>query len=123
MKFLVDESLSYRVAIALTAAGHDAIHVVADLQRGGAADPELLEFARLEKRVIVAADTDFGELIALGNHSLPSVVLFRREQRRPADQAIALLDNLEQFSEALDSGAIVVIEAKRIRIRLLPIDH
>ena len=121
MKFLVDESLSHRVAEALRAAVHDAIHVVADLHLGGSADPELLAFAREESRVIVAADTDFGELLALGQGTLPSVVLFRREQRRPHEQAQTLLDNLDQFQNALESGAIVVIEAQRIRVRLLPI--
>ena len=121
MKFLVDESLSHRVAEALRSAGHDAIHVVADLHRGGSPDPEILALAREELRVIVAADTDFGELLALGQDALPSVVLFRREQRRPHEQAQTLLDNLDQFRDALESGAIVVIESQRIRVRLLPI--
>ena len=121
MRFLVDESLSHRVSEALRNAGHNAIHVVADLHRGGAADPELMDFAREESRVIVAADTDFGELLALGQHVLPSVVLFRREQRRPHEQAQVLLENLEQFQDDLESGAVVVIEAQRIRVRLLPI--
>ena len=121
MKFLVDESLSHRVAEALCAAGHDAVHVVADLGRGGAGDRELLSFARAEARVIVAADTDFGELLALGEHELPSVVLFRRQQHRPHEQAQSLLGNLNQFDEALAAGAIVVIEAHRIRVRLLPL--
>lgn len=80
-----------------------------------------MDFAREESRVSVAADTDFGELLALGRYALPSVVLFRREQRRPNEQAQTLLENLDQFHDALESGAIVVIEAQRIRVRLLPI--
>ena len=48
--------------------------------------------------------------------------LFRRSDKRPVSLLMQLLANLGQFEEALDEGAVVVIEDKRIRIRLLPIE-
>jgi hypothetical protein len=65
MKFLVDESLSTRVAELLQANGHDAVHV-ADLGLLGAIDPIVMQTAADAGRVLVTADTDFGELLALG---------------------------------------------------------
>ena len=85
MKFLVDESVSFRVSDSLVAAGHDSIHVVKDLERGGARDEELVLVARNEDRVLVSADTDFGELLARGGRSLPSLILFRRDRRAPVE--------------------------------------
>ncbi len=120
MKFLVDESLSFRVAEALTAAGHEAVHAT-NIGLAGAPDEDVMSRAQIEARVLVSADTDFGELLALGRHALPSLVLFRRERRSPAEQARVLLENFDQIDQALADGAIVVFEAHRIRVRALPI--
>lgn len=55
-------------------------------------------------------DTDFGALAA-HSRSLPSsVILFRGHvTRRPSAQAALLFANLEQLTEDLHAGAIVVI--------------
>jgi predicted nuclease of predicted toxin-antitoxin system len=71
VKILVDESLSATVARALVKAGHDAVHV-GDLDLVGAADTDVMEAARQGGRCVVAADTDFGELLAIGRHPGPS---------------------------------------------------
>lgn len=48
-------------------------------------------------------------------------MLFRQGNRAPEHQAATLLGNLEQVSEDLDAGAIVVFTNDNIRIRRLPI--
>jgi hypothetical protein len=50
------------------------------------------------------------------------VILLRRERpRRPEAQATLILSHLDRLADALDAGAIVVIEESRIRIRALPV--
>ena len=60
MRFLVDECLSPALAANLHEAGHDAVHIV-DLGERGAPDTVVMQVARLQRRVLLSADTDFGE--------------------------------------------------------------
>lgn len=84
MKFLIDESLSATVARTLEAAGHDAIHVGA-VGLLGAPDTDVMSAATTEDRIVVSADTDFGEILALGRHPGPSTaedLSYARSQRK-----------------------------------------
>jgi predicted nuclease of predicted toxin-antitoxin system len=110
VRFLIDESMSARVAELLVVAGHDAVHV-GDLGLLGAPDTHVMVAARQSGRSVVSADTDFGELLAIGRHPGPSVVLLRRAPHRPDDQTKLLLAALDQVEADLDAGAMVVLGA------------
>jgi len=121
MKFLVDNPVSPLVADVLRRDGHDAIHV---LDYGLQAAPDDVIFARAsqEGRIVVTSDTDFGLLAARMKIERPSIVLLHHSfPHRPSEQARILTRNLAQLSTALEQGSLVVLERRRIRIRLLPI--
>ncbi len=118
---LLDANLSPEVARRLREAGNDTVHV-ADIGLISAPDPEILQAAAEQDRVLLTADADFGELLALGSLAAPSVVLLRSaDHMRPAEQAALLAANLSAITEALDEGAIVSLSRDRIRVRSLPI--
>jgi predicted nuclease of predicted toxin-antitoxin system len=72
--------------------------------------------------VVVAADTDFADLLAARQAAEPSVVLFHRPTgRRPREQAALLLANPASVETDLQNGATVVLEEWRVRVRALPI--
>jgi predicted nuclease of predicted toxin-antitoxin system len=90
LRFLLDENLSPLLAGLLAASGHDTAHV-RDLGLLTAADRLVLERARTDKRVLISADTDFGELHAASGALLPSVILLRRETDRSASSQAGLI--------------------------------
>jgi predicted nuclease of predicted toxin-antitoxin system len=118
---LVDECLPPSLAEQLSAVGHDAVSVVG-IGLAGSADGVVMQAARDQKRVLVSADTDFGELLARSNDRRPSLVLFRGAEVDAKALAQILLANLVQIAEPLDVGAIVVLLDDRIRVRYLPLN-
>ncbi len=121
MRCLIDQNLSPLVAEGLVAKGHDAVHT-AELGLATADDGVILQRAAADNRVIVSADTDFGDLLVLHGTRKPSIVLIRSSAKRRADQVLALLlVNLPAVETDLNEGAIVVLDSDRVRIRRLPI--
>lgn len=100
---------------------YDAVHA-RDVGLGSKDDREILSYAKREGRVVVACDTDFGELLAKNGDSLPSIIIFRGKQDvRRSERLARLLEVLSVHAAELRSGAILVIEAGRTRIKRLPI--
>jgi predicted nuclease of predicted toxin-antitoxin system len=123
VQLLIDANLSPRVAAKLCDAGHDAVHV-ADVGLLSASDEAILAHAVASHQVIISADTDFGELLAVSGATRPSVVLLRSADRlTPYQQAALLADNLPAVAAELDGGAVVSIARGRLRVRLLPVRH
>jgi len=122
MKFLIDNALSPILARELNEKGYNALHV-RDIGLAAATDPEILDVALREDRIILSADTDFGALLAFRESSKPSFILFRQTDKRPSSQLKLLTSHLTELEKDLLSGCVVVFEDKRIRIRQLPISR
>jgi predicted nuclease of predicted toxin-antitoxin system len=120
VKLLLDANLSPEVARLLKEAGHDAIHVQ-DIGLLSAPDPEILQAADHDGRILITADSDFGALLALGSLASPSVVLLRSaDHLRPVGQASLILANLPAIVTDLEKGAVASLTTKRLRVRSLP---
>ena len=122
MRFLVDANLSPRGATFLSGEGFESIHV-GDVDLLTATDQAILDYAAANGLVIISADSDFGELLAVSRGAVrPSVVLLRSADRlTPDQQAAILVANLAAVADELKTGALVSIARGRVRIRSLPI--
>lgn len=121
MKFLLDNSVSAKVAVGLRLFGYDALHL-RELGLHAASDETVVAIASEQNRIIVAADVDFGALLATTSVAKPSLILIRRMTgRKSAAQLDLLLSNLPDLEEALSRGAIAVLGEARVRVRPLPI--
>ena len=119
MRFLTDAGVSPKTVEFLKQLGHEAVHVrTLGLQR--ATDPELVERARADSSVVVTFDLDFGEVLALGVLDKPSVILFRLTDERAESVNQRLSAVLAERLAELESGALVLVEDTRYRVRKLP---
>ena len=119
MRFLADMGVALRIVQWLRADGHDAVHLREEgLQRmpNGA----IFDKAAAENRIILAFDLDFGEIVALSGSKPVGVVLFRLHNTRTPHVMDRLNAVLKESQQALERGAIVVVEESRHRIRRLP---
>lgn len=83
MKFLADMGISMATVRVLREAGYEVAHL---LEEGlcRLPDTEILKKARVEGRVLLTCDLDFGDLLAASGDNLPSVILFRLSDYKPA---------------------------------------
>jgi len=120
VKFLLDMGLARSTADFLRRRGYDAVHLREQgLQRMD--DHDIVSKARAEGRVILTHDLDFGRIIALSQSHLPSVVTFRLSNMQPHQVNHYLAEALDRFAEQLESGALISVRERAIRVRLLPI--
>lgn len=120
MKFLLDENIPPSLVLLLKKEGHEARHVV-EIGYNNTPDFKISSFAAGTNEVILTHDTDFGTILALSGDNRPSVILFRLQVARTADFMNILNKYLPQIESALETGALVIIDDNKIRIRSLPL--
>jgi predicted nuclease of predicted toxin-antitoxin system len=84
-------------------------------------DKSIADRARTDGRIVLTFDLDFGAILALGVVDRPSVVIFRLADERAEAVNRHLETVLSEQGRALESGALVLVEDARYRLRLLPI--
>ena len=117
MKLLVDMNLSPRWVSTLAGPGFDATHW-SDLGAGNAPDTEIMAYARAHD---FTHDLDFGAILAATHGEKPSVVQIRAEQLNPDKIGRQIVAALRQMNAELDAGALLTVDADRLRIRTLPL--
>jgi predicted nuclease of predicted toxin-antitoxin system len=113
MKFLLDVNVAGSVSTYLKESGHDIVEVRTTDPR--MPDSAILELALKENRIIVTTDKDFEEMIW---HQRKKHCGVLRLENLPRAKRLELLeDTIDQFSEELESGSIVIATQKKYRVR------
>ena len=119
MRFLLDMNLPPAMADWLRSDGHDAVHIretgYADLL-----DREIFARAAEDGRIVVTFDLDFGEVIGLAGAAGSGVLLLRLRRAHQPYLGERLRVAIAEAAQALQAGAIVLVEDGRIRIRQMP---
>ncbi len=85
----------------------------------GSPDADWLATAEQEKRIVLTADKDFGELVFRDGLNSHGVVLLRLDDVTAAEAAIAIA-RVWSVVEANPFGRFIVITQKKTRVRHLP---
>jgi len=120
IRLLADMNISPQTVTFLQQQGWDIVRVV-EVLPATTPDPEIMEFARREERVIVTQDLDFSTLLALGGYNQPSLITLRLSASDPDTVNQKLIKVLPGVEELLEEGCAVTIQDTNVRIRKLPI--
>ena len=120
MKILIDMNLSPECVAVLEKCNWSAVHwsTVGDPR---AEDTVLMDWARANEHVVFTHDLDFGTILALTQAESPSVIQVRTQDVTPTHLAPPLIEVLEQYERELETGALIVLDEGRSRVRILPL--
>ena len=113
MKRLLDTCVLGGAKAELQATGHDVLWTGDLTQDPG--DEDILAQAHREQRVLITLDKDFGELAI--RRSLPHCGIVRLVNFSARQQGAVCQQVLARYGDELARGAIVTVEAGRVRIR------
>lgn len=80
-----------------------------------------MTWARGHDYVVLTHDLDFGALLALAHADGPSVLQVRGPSVLPEDMGPLVIAAVRQHQSALAAGAIVVVDMRSVRVRVLPL--
>jgi predicted nuclease of predicted toxin-antitoxin system len=80
-----------------------------------------MAWALANNHVVFTHDLDFGTTLALTHAAGPSVLQVRGQSVLPEDVGPVVIAALRQHDAALAVGALVVVELRKSRVRVLPL--
>ena len=120
LKLLVDMNLSPDWVPILQKHGWHAAHW-STIGDPTASDKEIMSWAAGHQFVVFTHDLDFGTMLALSHEAGPSVLQIRAEDTLPDYLEEAVIAALSQHEADLAAGALVVVDERRSRVRVLPL--
>jgi predicted nuclease of predicted toxin-antitoxin system len=120
MKLLIDMNLSPKWVSVLKEAGWETVHW-SEIGNPDAPDHEILSYAKSKKYVIFTHDLDFATILAATKADCPSVIQIRAQDVAPGSLGQLVISALHQFQKDLEDGALITIDQKKLRARILPL--
>lgn len=120
VKIVIDMNLSPDWVPVLENAGWSAIHWC-NVGDPRATDRTIMDWAVANGYIVFTHDLDFGTALAQTHATGPSVLQVRGQDVLPDRMESLVLAALRQHDADLASGALVVVDESRSRVRILPI--
>jgi predicted nuclease of predicted toxin-antitoxin system len=115
MNFLFDQSADFRLISHLQSLGHDVVAISREYPHS-LADEEVLAIARKERRILIVADRDFGELIFHQHRAHAGVIFFRLPGATLQSKIDHLTSVLADYSDHLKRSEFIVVTPGHIRV-------
>jgi len=120
MKILLDMNIPLKYTALFAKKGLKAVRW-SDVGAENATDIEIMEYARANNFIVMTCDLDFGTILSATHELKPSVVQIRGSLVG-VERAVDIIEAaLRQGEEYLEKGAILSIDSKNARFRLLPL--
>jgi predicted nuclease of predicted toxin-antitoxin system len=120
MKLLIDMNLTPRWTAFLEGHGIVAVHWT-QIGNPEARDHEIIVYAASNGFAILTQDLDFGAILAVSNEIAPSVIQIRNEWPVPDVSGDLVLRALAELSIDIATGALITVDAGRVRVSVLPL--
>jgi len=120
VKIVVDMNLSPEWIRVLASSGWSAQHW-SRIGKGDAEDDEIFRWARENDHIILTQDLDFPQILFAAASGSPSVILLRVDNELDEKVRARVCAAIAKASAKLLTGAILVVDRQRVRLRELPI--
>jgi predicted nuclease of predicted toxin-antitoxin system len=121
MKILLDMNIPLKYYVLLRERDIDAIRW-SDIGAPDASDEEIMKYAACHGLIALTSDLDFGAILS-STHSLkPSVAQIRASVIHAKHAVDLIVTALDRNADDLKKGAILSINIKNSRLRLLPLE-
>jgi predicted nuclease of predicted toxin-antitoxin system len=120
LRILIDMNLAPEWVAALQKHGYEAVHwsTIGDPR---APDDEITRYAQTNDYVIFTHDLNFGAILAATQTQSPSVLQVRTQNTFPEHLEPLVISALSHFQQQLVAGALITIDERTKRVRMLPI--
>ena len=120
MRILIDMNLPPKLADILIDNGVEAVHWY-NIGLPEAKDTEILSYAKRHNFIVMTCDLDFSTILSITHGQKPSVVQIRTQGYHSEKTESMIITTVKQNANELEKGAILTIDGKRGRLRLLPL--
>lgn len=118
MRLLADENIPAATVRKLRANGH-LVEWAAELFPG-APDPEVLQYAAQQQRLLLTFDRDFGAQVFVAGGPRPLGIVYLRFTPKNPEHPALVLEELFVRQDVTLAGYLTVVDLERLRQRELP---
>ena len=120
MNILIDMNLTPQWCALFKAEGWEATHW-STVGAPDATDRQIMAWAADRGHIVFTHDLDFGAVLAATGATGPSVIQVRAQDVMPDQLGPVVVKVLREQQEALRSGALLIVDPQRARLRILPL--